>query len=115
MARAANRSTLEGAANESRRAHRASRRSDRDRPMPWRRSLRRTRRAIDSSMRLLGSSWRVVDVSERWAARRPLQTSRQLQRIACWLTEAEGQLQRAVHGLRDTADDAARSPERAAE
>jgi len=66
-------------------------------------------------MRLLDSSRRVIDGSERYAARRPLRTSRQLQRVAGWLTEAEVRLGRAVQALRDTADDAARAPERAAE
>ena len=114
MARAGNRSMVEAAAKKTRRVDRRSCRSDRDRRLPWRRSLRRTRRAIDSSMRLLDSSRRVIDVSERSAARRPLRTSRQLQRAARWLTEAEARLQKGVHALRNTADDAARAPERAA-
>jgi hypothetical protein len=114
MAGAGNRSTLEGTANGSRRADRASCRSDRDRRVTWRRSLRRTRRAIDSSRRLLDSSRRVIDASERFAARRPLRTSRQLQRVAGWLTAVEARLGRAVLALRSTTDDVARSPEHGA-
>jgi hypothetical protein len=102
---------LEAVANESRRGHRASCRSDPHRQMPWRRSLQRVRRALDSSVRRLDSSRRVIDVSERRGAWRPLQTSRQLQRVACWLTEAEERLQHVVHALRKTADDAGHSPE----
>src|SRR3954468_20994600 len=109
MERTRNRSTLNTAANDSRRADRPCG-PDRDRRLPWRRSLRRTRRAIDSSMRLLDSCRRVIDVSEQRAARRPLRTSREFQRVAGWITEAEARLQRAVCGLRNTADDAARAP-----
>jgi len=111
MARAENRSTLQAAAKESRLGHRASRRSGGDRPMQWRRSLRRARRAIDSSERLIDSSRRFIRVSEGCAARRPRQASRQLERAACWLNEAEGRLLHAAHALRKTADDAGHSPE----
>jgi hypothetical protein len=45
----------------------------------------------------------------------PLGASRQLQRVAGWLTAAEARLQHAVLDLRATADDAARLPEQAAE
>jgi hypothetical protein len=115
MARAGIRITARSTANDSRRPGVSPREADCDRRLPWRRSLRRTRRAIDSSLRLLDSCQCVIDGSERSAAGRALHTNRQLRHAAGWLTEAVAQLQRAGHGLRDTADAAARSPERAAD
>jgi hypothetical protein len=111
MARAANRSTLETAAKESRRARRLSCRSDRDRTLSWRRSLRCLRRAVDSSVRLLDSSRRVIGVSERSAAKRPLRASRQLQRATSWLREAERRVWGAANDLRDVAEGAGYLPE----
>jgi hypothetical protein len=73
------------------------------------------RRAIDSSLRLVDSCRRVVDDSERSAARRPLRTSRQLQRAAGWLSEAEARLGRAANSLRNTVNEAERSPESVAD
>ena len=66
-------------------------------------------------MRLLDSSARVIEASEACAARRPVRASRQFQRVSSWLCEATARLEHAVHGLRETTDEAARSPERAAE
>jgi hypothetical protein len=115
MERADDRNALKRAAKRSRRAGRRSCRSNRERRLPWRRSIRRTRRAIDSSMRLLDSSRRVIEISEQSRVRRPLWTSRQLQRAAGWLCEASARLVRASLDLRNTVDEAERTPERATE
>jgi hypothetical protein len=115
MAGADIRITARWTANDSRRPGVSSCDADRDRRLPWRRSLRRTRRAIDSSLRLVDSCQCVIDGSERSADGHPLRANRQLQHAAGWLTEAAAQLQRAVHGLRDIANAAAHSPERAAD
>jgi hypothetical protein len=114
MARARNSSTLEAAA-EPRRAARRSCRSNRHRRLPWRRSLRRMRRAIDSSLQLVDSCRRVVEDSEQFGARRPIRTSRQLQRAAGWLCDAGARLGRAANSLRDTVNEADGSPEYAAD
>jgi hypothetical protein len=113
MERADSSNALKSAANRSRRAGRRSCRSNRERRLPWRRSIRRTRRAIDSSMRLLDSSRRVIETSEQSGTRRPLWTSRQLQRAAGWLCQAEARLVRASLALRNAIDEAERTPERA--
>jgi hypothetical protein len=112
MARARNSSTLEATADESRRGHRASRRSAGDRPMRWRSSLRRVRKALDSSVRLIDSSCRFLRVSEGCAARRPGHALRQLKRAAYWLTKAERRVWGAARDLRNAADDAGYSPKR---
>lgn len=109
MARARNSSTLEATADVSRRGHRASRRSA-DRQMRWRPSLRRVRRALDSSVRLIDSSRRFLRVSEGCAARRPGHASRQLERASYWLTKAERRVWGAARDLRYAADDAGYSP-----
>jgi len=114
MARARNSSTLQATADEPRRAHRRSCRSNRERRPAWRRSLRGMRRAVDSSLRLADSCRRVVDDSERSGARCPLRTSRQLQRAAGWLSEAEARLGRAANSLRSTVNEVDLSPECAA-
>lgn len=114
MERADGSSALERPANGSR-ADRRSCRSGRNRRLPWRRSIRRTRRALDSSLRLLYSSRRVIEIAEQSGARRPLWTSRQLQRAAGWLCEANARLVRATLAMRDTVDDVELTPERAAE
>jgi hypothetical protein len=106
---------MEAAVNRSRHARRPSCPSNRQRRLPWRRSIRRTRRAIDSSRRLLDSSRRVINASEQTGVRRPLWTSRQLQRAAGWLCEAEARIGRAFLALRDTVDEASRTPEQALE
>jgi hypothetical protein len=111
MAHARNSSTLEATADESRRGYRASRRSAGDRSMRWRPSLRRVRRALDSSVRLIDSSRRFLRVSEGCAARRPDHASRQLERAAYWLTKAERRVWGAAKDLRNAADDAGYSPE----
>jgi hypothetical protein len=111
MVRAGNRSTLATAAKESRRVRRPSCASDRDRTLSWRRSLRRLRRAVDSSVRLLDSSRRVIGVSERSAAKRPLRASRQLQRATSWLSKAERRVWGAANDLRNVADGAGYLPE----
>jgi hypothetical protein len=64
-------------------------------------------------MRLLDSSRRVIETSEQSGTRRPLWTSRQLQRAAGWLCQAEARLARASIALRNTIDEAERTPERA--
>lgn len=115
MTRTTNRNTARAAADDSRRAGEASRGLSRKQWQPWRRSLRRTHRAIDSSMGLLDSSRRVIAASETFATKRPVRASREYQRVSSWLSRATAQLERAVRGLRDTVDDAARAPEGAAE
>ena len=115
MERAHDRNAHKSAAKRSRRAGRRLCRSNRERRLPWRRSIRRTRRALDSSMRLIDASRRVIETSEQSGARRPLWTSRQLQRAAGWLCEAGARLQRASLALRNTVDEAERTPERALE
>lgn len=113
MVRTYDSNALKSAAKRPRRAGRRACRSNREQRLPWRRSIRRTRRAIDSSMRLLDSSRRVIEASEQSGTQHPLRTSRQLQRAAGWLCQAEARLGRAFLALRTTVDEAERTPERA--
>jgi len=110
MMRTGDRTTTPATANDSRRS--GSRSSERS---GWRRSLGRTRRAIDSSSRLLDASSRAIDDAEWSAAVCPIRANRRFQRVSFWLVDAGKQLQRAAHGLRDTANQVARAPEDAAE
>jgi len=110
MMRTGNRTAFPATANDSRRSgRRSSGRSG------WRRSLGRTRRAIDSSLRLIDASTRAIDVAEQSAATCPIRANRRFQRVSFWLVDAGKHLQRAAHGLRDTANQVARAPEDAAE
>jgi len=85
--------------------------SDRDRRRSWIRPFRHTRRAIELSLRLIDSSRRVVEASERFAAERPVRATRHLKLVSGWLTEATAQLCCAAAGLRKTSHRAAQAPE----
>ena len=62
-------------------------------------------------MRLLDSSRRIIAGSERSAAKRPLRTSRQLQRATSWLSAAERRVWGASNDLRNVAEGAGYLPE----
>jgi hypothetical protein len=68
-------------------------------------------RAIKRAFRLIDSSLRVIEASERFAAQRPVLATRQLQLVVGWLAEAASELECATRGLRSTVDHAALSPE----
>jgi len=65
----------------------------------WKRSHSRVRRAIDSSLRRMGSSERMIEASERFGARRPVETLRQLMRVSEVLRTAGRELERVSRGL----------------
>lgn len=98
-------------ANDSRRAGLRSCGSDHDRRRSWTRPFRRTRRAIECTLRLIHSSCRVIEAAERFAAGRPVRATRQLEIVSGLIGEAVEHLDRAARGLRQTADRVAQSPD----
>lgn len=80
----------------------------------WVRPLRRAHRAMDASVRLIGSTLRARAKAERCAHRRPLRTSRDLDEASGRLLHASRRLQRAVVQLAATNECVARAPEEAA-
>ena len=87
----------------------------RERRQSWIRPYRRTRRAIDVSLRLIESAGRVIDACDNLAADHPLLVTRQLQRVYGWLDEVNQQLGHGVEGLRATTDHVALAPAYAAD
>jgi hypothetical protein len=98
-------------ASDSRRAGLRSCRSDAHRRRSWTRPFRRTRRAIECSMRLISSSCRVIEAAQRFAAGRPVRAARQLELVSGWMSEAGAQLQCAARALQETIERAAQSPD----
>ena len=83
-------------ANHASRRRLCSRVERRERRPSWARPLRRLRRAIDSSLRLIDSTRRVIEASEQFAARRPIWTSQALRRASDRLIDASIRLDTAV-------------------
>lgn len=79
----------------------------------WRAPLRRARRAVDCALRRVEASNRVIDATLRFAAGRPLETSRRLQRLGDWMVDAQAHLSRVVRELHRSAECAALAPETA--
>jgi hypothetical protein len=77
--------------------------------------LRRAQRAINASIRLLDSTLRAVERSERCAQRRPVETSRNLHGASGRLLDALERLNRAAREIAETNACMAREPERAAD
>jgi hypothetical protein len=65
----------------------------------WVRPFCRASRALDASVRLIGSTLRTVARSERCAHRRPVRTSRTLQEASARLLDAHARLARAAREL----------------
>jgi hypothetical protein len=85
-----------------------------ERQPAWVRPLRRAQRAINASIRLLDSTVRAVERSERCVHRRPIQTSRNLQGASGRLLDALARLNRAAREIAETNECMVREPERAA-
>jgi hypothetical protein len=62
---------------------------DRTRRLSWIRPFRRTRTAIERSLRLIDTSSRVIEAAERFAARRPLRATRHYERVAAALARLQ--------------------------
>ena len=92
-------------ANRSRRPARRS---------SWRAPLRRARRAIRSTVARVETSERVIDATARFAAGRPLETSRRLLLIGEWIAEAGARLQRAIFNVEKAVQAAEERPDQAA-
>jgi len=110
MTRAQTEATL---GKSGKRPRRAGLRADalcRERRQSWIRSLRRTRRAIAGSLRLIDQSCRVLNACERLAVDHPIRATRQFQRICGWLGEATARLERGAECLRATNDSVALVP-----
>src|SRR5258708_205166 len=76
----------------------------------WIQSLRRTRRAIAGSVRLIDRPCRVLNACEKIAADHPIRATRQFQRICGWLGEATARLGRGAACLRATNNSVALAP-----
>jgi hypothetical protein len=86
-------------ARDSRRTRVSSCGAERDRRRSWLCRFRRTRKAVDHSLRLIEESCRVVEAAERFAARRPLRAARQYRRVSDVLDEVTVQLAAAAQTL----------------
>jgi hypothetical protein len=80
----------------------------------WRVPLRRARRAIRSTLDRVETCSRVIEATVRFAAGRPLETSRRIRRLSNWIDEAGACLQRASRGVGETVRLAEKEPDRAA-
>jgi hypothetical protein len=79
-------------------------------PRSWERPILHTRRAIDGSLRLIGSCRRIIEACEKMAWEHPVLAAHQLQRVAGFLAKAAELLQSGVDGLNETANRVALSP-----
>jgi hypothetical protein len=79
----------------------------------WEGPILRTGRAIDASLRLLGSSRRIIDACERLALDHPIRATHELERVSGLLAKAAELLQRGVDGLSETTNRVALSPAQA--
>lgn len=84
---------------------------ERERRRAWMRPFRRTRRAIDSSLRLIKASTRVIENSKREASERPLRAAHHMSQAGVWLDKAVSNLAHAGSGLRITLDHAGKLPQ----
>jgi hypothetical protein len=64
----------------------------RERQRSWIRPFRRSRRAIDATLRLIESSCRAIDAGERLVAEHPIRASRQFGKVSGWIAEASKEL-----------------------
>ncbi|HXH38899.1 MAG TPA: hypothetical protein VNN08_09750 [Thermoanaerobaculia bacterium] len=97
-------------ANDSRRAGLRSCERRHDPRKSWKGPILRTGRAIDSSLRLLGYSRRVIDACESLALEHPVLATRQLERVAGLLAKVAHLLESGVDGLNETTNRVALSP-----
>lgn len=100
-------------ANHASRRKLRSRVARRERRPSWVRPLRRLRRALDASFRLIDSTQRAVEVSEQFAAKRPVRASRALRRASDRLIEANVRIDVALRGVLHTDGCIRLAPERA--
>ncbi|MEA2337163.1 MAG: hypothetical protein QOE82_1170 [Thermoanaerobaculia bacterium] len=104
------RSTPAISAKNSRRAALRAYAWRRERRRSWIRPFRRTRRAIDVTLRLIESSCRAIDACERLAAEHPIRATRQFEQVSGWLCEASEQLGRGAREWSATFDNIERAP-----
>ena len=81
----------------------------------WLSRLRRLNRALASSRRLVDATWSAVGQASDRAARCPIRTTRDLQRLAARLQGAMRRLEEATHGFAETTDTLLREPEQIAD
>lgn len=82
----------------------------RERRRSWIRPFRRTRRAIDVTLRLIESSSRAIDACETFAGEHPLRATRQMEQVSAWIAEASEQLGRGAREWSATFDNIERAP-----
>src|SRR4051812_14321791 len=97
-------------AKDSRRAALRTCALRRERRRSWIRPFRRTRRAIDVTLRLIDSSCRAIDACERLAAAHPIRATRQFEQVSGWIAEASEQLGNGARELSATFDNIERAP-----
>jgi hypothetical protein len=101
----------EKGAKNSRKAGTCSAGFRRNRRRSWIRPLRHMQRALGVTQRLLQSSCRVINGCSIAGEQHPIRSTRQLEKVAGWLTEASVQLSRGAERLKRTNDQLARFPE----
>jgi hypothetical protein len=79
----------------------------------WVARLRRLNRAVTSSLGMIDSTMEAIDRASSRAARSPIRTTRDLQRLSARLTGATARLARAVRCLDETTESLRLEPERA--
>src|ERR1700756_160755 len=79
-------------------------------PRSWERPILHTGRSIDASLRLIGSSRRIIESCESLAPEHPVLAAHQLERVSGLLAKAAELLQRGVGGLNGTTTRVALSP-----
>jgi hypothetical protein len=97
-------------AKNSRRAALRWRAMRREGRRSWARPYRRTRRAIDVTVRLIESSCRAIDACETFAGEHPLRASCQMEQVSGWIAEASEQLGHGARELSATFDQIERAP-----
>jgi hypothetical protein len=82
----------------------------RERRRSWIRPFRRSRRAIDATLRLIESSCRAIDACERLVAEHPIRATRQFEQISGWIAEASKELGNGAREWSVTFDNLDRAP-----
>ncbi|HSY49933.1 MAG TPA: hypothetical protein VLC46_14055 [Thermoanaerobaculia bacterium] len=85
----------------------------RDDPPSWERPIRHTVKVIDDSLRLIGSSTRIIEDCEKLALEHPILATQRLEWVWGRLARVAALLESGAEGLNETTNRVALSPEEA--